>query len=150
MNTIFYLDNNKKDIINEYIEKTIFEEKTDRTDSVYSLCCNTILMCCDNDTQKSICYNKKDNLNFNNDFTRWIYTLSLFYLRISGISSINFELYSIECIKSFSGQPIHYNNKNTATIIFHCGYDKSYVSTHDGFVNCSLNDDKYIIVTFCE
>lgn len=150
MNTIFYLDKNKKDRIDEYIEKKIFEEKTDRTDSIYSLCCYSLFTCCDNDVQKVVCYTKKEDLNFNDDLTRWVYTLSLFYLHVSCIDTTNFDLYSIDCIKSFSGQPLFYQNKKSATIIFHCDNEKTYITTHDGFVNCCLNDDKYVIVTFDE
>jgi hypothetical protein len=142
--SIFVLTEKQSEILYDYIDLCFLDNlNTYKNNSVFGCCC------CQNDTESVFPFSLKDKY-FKDNLTKWVYELSMSYIRQSGIECINLRLYTIECIRAYE-QIIIKNNKTT-TVVFHFN-DKhnGYITTHDtrkDGLNYSTDERKYIVVVY--
>jgi hypothetical protein len=141
--SIFVLKEKQSEIIHDYLD-LCFIDKIDTYKTSLLSCC-----CCENDKESVMPFSSKDKY-FKDNLTKWVYDLSMSYIRKSGIDCTKLRLYTIECIRS--PNPIIIKNSKEATVIFHFT-DKynGYVTTHDthnGILNYSSDERKYIVVVY--
>lgn len=144
---IFDLDRDKSKILFDYIDFSFLDIKTYNISSQIFDCLN----CCKNDEnyESVIPFSPKD-LVFKDNVSEWLYDLSLYYIRMSGIDCSNLRIYSIEFIRSSGDlREILIENSNAATVVFHFD-DKSrcYVTTHKNKFSYLAEDRKCIITVF--
>lgn len=130
-------EKNVVDILNEYIETSLFEYGKKSLFSRITDCCFCI------DFNSAVSYH---NIYEGDDFTDWIHRLSISYLRSSGIDAVSLTSFFIECISST--ESVLLKNRKDATVIFHINGNQGYITTHKGNLNYLSDDKKYLIVAF--
>ena len=138
------------DILNEYIELSLFEYGKKSFFSKIIDCCFCInfnsVVSYHNIYDKDISSIKSQRDDKSDDFIEWILRLSLSYLRTSGIDTVPLTSFFIECIST--NDSVLLKNSKDATVIFHLNVNQGYITIHKNGLNCLLDDKKYLIVSF--
>lgn len=143
---IFSLENKPCEILYDYIDLCFFEEKKD----FFDLCINLMKCFCLCNQKETIISFSPTDMFFRDHITKWVYDLSMSYIRQSGIDFTKLRLYQIECIKS--NHPIIIENSKAATVIFQFSKrNNCYITTHKTFnrnLEYHVDDKKYIVVVY--
>lgn len=82
----------------------------------------------------------------NDDILKWIYRLSIGYLRSSGVDDSKLSLSLIECIHC--NDPVLLKNSKDYNIVYHFTGKYGYITTHSDKLNYLVDDKKYILLSF--
>ena len=141
MKSIFILKNTiTSDIIQQYIDLSI-QERGKGTGCFY--------WCFGISFNSAVCFTKSEEKNIkdsSDDILKWIYDLSIGYLRSSGVNDSNLSLSLIECINC--DEPVLLRNSKYYNIIYHFNGKYGYITTHTENLNYLVDDKKYILLSF--
>lgn len=139
--SIFVISNPIKcDILQQYVDLSILEKGEGG---------GCLEWCFSSSFISAVCFTKRQSFSIeesNDEILRWIYKLSIGYLRSSGVDDSKLSLSLIECIRC--NDPVLLKNSKDYNIIYHFSGKYGYITTHSDKLNYLVDDKKYILLSF--